>query len=65
MELNLTVLNVKCGGCASIIENGLQNITGIETINVNIESGSVNISGNALNHDEISEKLTELGYPEN
>jgi len=65
MELHLTVSNVKCAGCVSNIKNGLQSITGIESINVIIESGVVNISGNALNRAEISAKLSELGYPEN
>jgi len=65
MELNLTVLNVKCSGCAKIIEAGLQNITGIKSINVNIDNGTVNIKGDNLSHARISAKLSELDYPEN
>ena len=65
MELNFTVLNVKCGGCANNIESGLKGMAGIESIDVNIKNGVVKISGNDLSHSKISAKLSELGYPEN
>lgn len=64
MEINLTVKNVKCGGCVSNIENGLKDMHGIEAVDVNIDTGNVNIKGNELNQTEISTKLSELGYPE-
>ncbi|MDH5257477.1 MAG: heavy-metal-associated domain-containing protein [Gammaproteobacteria bacterium] len=63
--LILNVLNVKCGGCTSNIENGLKDIEGILTVSATIEDGKVTITGTNLDRDSISSKLIELGYPEN
>ena len=54
-ELKLRVSNVKCGGCASAIRDGLSSLPGIEAIEVDIASGTVHIHT----------KLGELGYPVN
>lgn len=62
-ELELKVANVKCGGCASAIQNGLQALPGIESINVDIAGGRVCIKGTGFNAETIQTKLDELGYP--
>ena len=62
-QMEIDVANVKCGGCASAIEDGLMPLGGIENIEVNIENGHVRISGNALPEDAILDKLTTLGFP--
>jgi copper chaperone CopZ len=58
------VKNVKCGGCTSNIEKGLGDLENIETVSAEIEGGKVTVSGSNLNRATISEKLTQLGYPE-
>jgi len=62
-QLELDVENVKCGGCASAIEEGLKSLGNIESIEVNIENGHVSISGNSLSEPAIREKLAALGFP--
>ena len=64
-ELELKVLNVKCGGCASAIRDGLLPLPGIEAIEVDITSGTVSIRGSGLDTTAIHSKLGELGYPVN
>lgn len=64
MSESFTVKNVKCGGCVANIEKGLMTMAGIETIRVDIPSGQVDVDGTNLDRKTISEKLTELGYPE-
>ena len=64
-ELKLRVSNVKCGGCASAIRDGLSSLPGIEAIEVDITSGTVHISGTGLDTTAIHTKLGELGYPVN
>jgi len=59
-----TVQNVKCGGCASAIESGIGEMAGVSSVSVDIESGGVTVDGDALERAELSNKLTELGYPE-
>jgi copper chaperone len=59
-----TVSNVKCGGCASAIQNGLKDIPGVDTVEVSVESGTVTITGEQLSRQQLGAKLAELGYPE-
>jgi copper chaperone len=61
--LELTVQNVKCGGCASAIQEGLTSLPGIERVEVDISSSQVHIEGDPLDQDAITAKLAELGYP--
>ncbi|MFO7594422.1 MAG: heavy-metal-associated domain-containing protein [Pseudomonadota bacterium] len=58
------VQNVKCGGCVSAIENGLKELSGVESVEVIIDSGQVTVSGDNLSRAELSDKLQQLGYPE-
>lgn len=59
-----TVLNVKCGGCVSNIQNGLKDLPGVDAVEVTIESGQVSVTGDNLDRAQLSAKLSELGYPE-
>ena len=59
-----SVQNVKCGGCASTIQDGLAAMPGIDTVEVEVEGGTVTVSGADLDRATLSAKLAELGYPE-
>ncbi len=61
---HFSVLNVKCDGCASNIMNGLKELPGVEGVEVSIDSGEVTVTGDNLSREQLSEKLTQLGYPE-
>lgn len=58
------VQNVKCGGCANNIRQGLQQIDAIENVEIVVKTGEVSVSGNTLVRSQIAAKLAELGYPE-
>ena len=60
---NLLVENVKCGGCAAAITNGLQQLDGIDRVEVKIEGGVVDIEGEAIDDEQVAATLAELGYP--
>jgi copper chaperone CopZ len=62
-SLELLVENVKCGGCANTIQEGLSALQGIHEVTVDIESGTVTIHGEGYNDKEIHSKLNDLGYP--
>ena len=62
-SLELLVDNVKCGGCANAIQEGLSALQGIHEVTVDIESGAVTIHGEGYNDKEIHSKLNELGFP--
>ena len=59
-----TVQNVKCGGCVSAIETGLNELAEVSEVSVTIDSGVVSVSGDALDRATLSARLAELGYPE-
>ncbi len=59
----ITVQNVKCGGCASNITQGLEEMDGISSVAVEVESGTVTIEGETVERETIISKLDELGYP--
>ena len=61
---SFTVSNVKCGGCASAIQDGLGALPGVDKVEVIIDSGEVSVSGEDLNRATLAAKLAELGYPE-
>ena len=58
------VRNIKCGGCASAIQEGLSGLSGVNAVEVDIESGQVHVSGEQLVRANHAAKLAELGYPE-
>lgn len=63
-QLDIQSSKIKCGGCVANIEKGLDGFAGIVEVKVDIESNIVSIQGDSLDKTLISEKLTELGYPE-
>ena len=68
MKHNFQVENIRCGGCENTIQKNLNEINGVEDIQVNIEEKIVTVTTNSMAKDGIrqliSEKLTGLGYPE-
>ena len=62
-KLDIQSSNIKCGGCVSTIETGLNGFAGITDVKVDIESNVVSIQGKELDKTVIENKLTELGYP--
>ncbi|MEK7322052.1 MAG: heavy-metal-associated domain-containing protein [Pseudomonadota bacterium] len=58
------VKNVKCGGCASTIQQGLAGLPGVNEIDVKAPGGPVTVHGEGLERAALARKLAELGYPE-
>lgn len=61
--IELKASNIKCGGCASAIQEGLGSLPGVTGVEVDIETGTVRIEGENPDRDTIIAKLAELGYP--
>ena len=60
---NIMADKIKCGGCATIIKDSLNEMSEVETVNVNVETGEVIVTANNIEQAMIEQKLTELGYP--
>jgi copper chaperone len=64
MAYELSVENIKCGGCASTITSKLNAMDVIDNCEVDVEKGIVTIEGDIAARTEVSEMLLKLGYPE-
>jgi copper chaperone CopZ len=62
--MEITVDNIKCGGCAGSITKKLTATFDTDKINVNVEKGIININLDDSKKDELSKVLLDLGYPE-
>ena len=60
---SFTVQKVKCDGCATNIREGLLNLPGIDSVEVEVSTGQVTVQGPELSREQLAEKLTALGYP--
>lgn len=62
--LQIFVENIKCNGCVSNIQAALLKLKGVVNVDVYKEKDLVCISGVALERQEMTAVLPELGYPE-
>ncbi len=59
------IANLKCGGCATTITKELSALQGVQHVQVNNDTDSVEVSyDEVLDRKEITAKLHHLGYPE-
>ena len=64
MTYEISVENIKCGGCANTITSKLNKMDFIDSCEVNIESGVINVTGDVAYKSEVAQLLLQLGYPE-
>ena len=65
MPPTIEILNLKCGGCATTVKNGMLSIEGISEVKVDLERSEVTIdSKNEMVVLSAKEKLSKMGYPE-
>ena len=64
MTYNLSVENIKCGGCANTITSKLNALDVIDSCEVDVENGIVTVNGDESNKAEVTQLLLKLGYPE-
>ena len=64
MAYDISVENIKCGGCASTITSKLNAMEVVDSCEVDVEQGIVSIVGDEANRAEVAQLLLKLGYPE-
>ena len=64
MAYEITVENIKCGGCAGTIRTRLEAMDGVNAIEVDIEQGIVTVDAADDTRDVVAARLLKLGYPE-
>ena len=63
MKIQITAQNIKCGGCAAAITNGLLEDSRIEKVEVDVPTGLVTVEAEGDIRPEIETRLSALGYP--
>lgn len=64
MTYEISVENIKCGGCANTITTKLKTLDAVTDIQVDIEKGVITVSGDESHKAEVVQLLLQLGYPE-
>jgi copper chaperone len=63
MQYIIDADNIKCGGCASAIEDALGRLDGVEQVGVDIASGRVTVTAADGMRELIEATLKDSGYP--
>ena len=62
---NITIANLSCGGCVNTITKKLTAITGVEKVEVDLETNNVTVNHNeTVNRERLTQMLLSIGYPE-
>ena len=62
--IQLTLLNIKCSGCAEAVTSALAQVTGITEARVSVPEARVDISAEGnVDMQQIEEALRKAGYP--
>lgn len=64
MNYEISVENIKCGGCASTIIKKVTELDGVVVTEVEVEAGIVKIDADDGLHETLTAHLLKLGYPE-
>ena len=64
MNYEISVENIKCGGCAGTIVKKINAIEGVESTDVEIEAGIVKVNGSDGLGEALTASLLKMGYPE-
>ena len=56
------VPGIHCGSCKAAVTQGLEAVEGVETVDVDLESKIVSVTGSDLDDDELRAAIDEAGY---
>lgn len=59
----IEVENIKCGGCMNSIKTALQQMEGVQEVNIDKDTETVTIESES-NIEPFIQKLNDLGYPQ-
>lgn len=63
-ETKLAVPAIVCGGCASGIKNALGGVSGIESVEVDVNAKTVSVRHDAsVSREKLAELLDDAGFP--
>lgn len=60
-ETTFYISGLKCGGCIATAKSALENVTGYETSDFDLEAGVMKITGD-IDPQAVSAAMSEVGY---
>ena len=60
--IEMTVSGLTCGGCVKTLTSGLQAVSGVEKVDVVLDTGHTQIHGHALNRDALEHVIRKVGF---
>jgi len=64
MTYSIKVENIKCGGCAGTISKRLNEMDSVTDTQVDVDTGTVTVTGDDSNREVVAQLLLKLGCPE-
>jgi copper chaperone len=63
-KITLNVKDMSCGHCINTIEGSVSDLSGVTTVKVNLDSGTVSVefNPNEVTLDKIKETINDQGY---
>ncbi|HDH08023.1 MAG TPA: heavy-metal-associated domain-containing protein [Gammaproteobacteria bacterium] len=58
----INISNMKCNGCVTNAKKALEDLPGLESVEVDLQQANAVLTGN-FNLDDALQRLTEAGYP--
>ena len=62
-QINLSVQGMTCGSCVKHVIKAIESLSGIQSVNVDLQSGRVQVSRIINQSDDLIHALDEEGYP--
>ena len=62
-QINLSVQGMTCGTCVKHVTNALDSLEGVEHVQVDLQSGRVQVVRASAKSDDLIHALDEVGYP--
>jgi copper chaperone len=62
--VNLKVSGMTCGGCVAAVENALKNVTGVDSVAVDLQAGTakVDLAGDNIDTSQLVVAVKLAGY---
>ena len=57
-----TVTGMTCGHCVNSVTDEVGKVAGVDSVNVDLDSGQVTVSGEGYTDDQIRAAVDEAGY---
>lgn len=62
MKKTLLVEGMSCGHCENAVKEALGELSGVSSVNVNLETKKVEVEGSDLKDDLIKDTIEDAGY---